>query len=530
MTINLIDKAWIPVRRQSGRVECIIPHQIVETDDPPIDLASPRPDFDGALAQFLIGLLQTCFAPACDEEWAEHLEEPPNPGELSQAFAKVHNAFNVDGNGPRFMQDFDNLEAKPKPIGSLLIEAPGDQTLRHNADHFIKRDYIKGLCPTCTATALFALQINAPSGGAGHRTSLRGGGPLTTLVRIDPEGSGLAETLWRNLWLNVLPREVRLTGDSNKTDAANIFPWLVQTRTSHKGEPAVMPQDTNPLQMYWCMPRRIRLDWEHVDEGACNICGEHTTRRVLQYVTVNYGINYEGPWRHPLSPYVHAKGKAHAMHPQPGGLTYRHWPGLVYRQDQDGNGVEPAQVVEEFQKRPKEQGEQFLIWAFGYDMDNMKARCWYDHSLPLYLISAAIREDFIVRVNRIIEAAQYAAKQTSKRVKEAWFKRPGDTKGDASFVADEFYHRTEDDFYTTVDTLVEALPKQQELTALHRWHRTIRKAGLALFDEWVLSAEIAWSDPRRIATARAALEKDLNRNNKKLKQALQLDAIEEEAA
>jgi hypothetical protein len=35
---------------------------------------------------------------------------------------------------------------------------------------------------------LFSLQLNAPSGGKGYRTGLRGGGPLTTLIELQDIG------------------------------------------------------------------------------------------------------------------------------------------------------------------------------------------------------------------------------------------------------------------------------------------------------------------------------------------------------
>ena len=61
--MNLIKDPWIPVRRESGMEDIIAPWQLTETDDPVIALSAPRPDFNGALMQFLIGLLQISAAP-----------------------------------------------------------------------------------------------------------------------------------------------------------------------------------------------------------------------------------------------------------------------------------------------------------------------------------------------------------------------------------------------------------------------------------------------------------------------------------
>ena len=86
--MNLIQDPWIPIKRNSGKIEKIAPWQITERDDPPVSLAAPRPDFNGALIQFLIGLVQTARPPTNEEEWEELLESPPPPEELQKAFSK----------------------------------------------------------------------------------------------------------------------------------------------------------------------------------------------------------------------------------------------------------------------------------------------------------------------------------------------------------------------------------------------------------------------------------------------------------
>ncbi|WP_239500552.1 type I-E CRISPR-associated protein Cse1/CasA, partial [Streptococcus pneumoniae] len=65
------------------------------------------------------------------------------------------------------------------------------------------------------------LQTYAPSGGAGHRTSLRGGGPLTTLLAPARKGRAVA-TLWDRVWTNVPDADP----DAGAADPARIFPWL----------------------------------------------------------------------------------------------------------------------------------------------------------------------------------------------------------------------------------------------------------------------------------------------------------------
>ena len=472
--MNLIESPWIPVRRESGEA-IITPWQITNSDDPVLALAAPRPDFNGALLQFLIGLLQTACPPEDSNQWADWLEEPPSPERLREKFQSIAQAFELDGDGPRFMQDRHKLKGDPKPIVNLLIDAPGAQTLKQNADHFIKRGGTDALCADCAATALFCLQTNAPSGGAGHRTSLRGGGPLTTLVALDPAGSKLKDDLWRACWLNVMEKNIisSLSGYGQHTEPEDIFPWLAPTRTSEGTTgSATTPLDTHPLQIYWGMPRRIRLDLEQFAEGNCSLCGNPSDKRINRYITQNYGINYEGAWKHPLSPYlINSDGEALPQHAQPGGLNYRHWLGLVSTMATS----EPARVVREYVDGEKLlEGEQLRLHVFGYDMDNMKARCWYETTFPLYTLEPAILETFTARTETLIQTATDAAGMLRKCIKEAWFKRPGDAKGDTAFLVEAFLNHTEADFYASLSRLKAQLDAGENGKGeLQSWHLSL---------------------------------------------------------
>ncbi|MES9993563.1 MAG: type I-E CRISPR-associated protein Cse1/CasA [Candidatus Thiodiazotropha sp.] len=533
---NLILDYWLPVRRASGAKEMITPWQITDRheQDPIVALNTPRADFNGSLMQFLIGLLQTAVPPekAYNEDWLDWLDKAPKPELLKEKFLTLQHAFNLDDDGPRFLQDFDELKGDTKPIDALLIEAPGANALRNNTDHFIKRDGVQGLCPACVASALFTLQTNAPSGGAGHRTSLRGGGPLTTLAMIDPgDQVGLTETLWRNLWLNVLSRYdfEALSDGADKQADFDIFPWLTSTRTSDakQGGKDTYPDDVNPLQMYWAMPRRIRLDWNNLREGECDICGVTSNRLVIQYTTQNYGINYSGPWKHPLSPHSLNKTDNTPLprHPQPGGLTYRHW--LRFVADEELS--EAARVITAFNKRNPDNILQLRLWAFGYDMDNMKARCWYETLYPLYLLDDTIRGLFIQRVQSLVSAAVEISGYVRSAIKEAWFKRPGDAKGDTSFLVEAFFQKTENEFFSLSSRLESELGADSDgVGVLNFWHGILEKAAMALFDYWSTHGDVSVSNPRRIAIARNNLKKRLKA--KRIKKLLQLPDSKEKAA
>jgi len=281
-SLNLLTDKWLPVRLQDGSVIKIKIAEIGRADI--VDIVSPRADFRCAIYQLLLGLLQVVFRPANRKEWLKHWQAPPDAEDLGTVFSPHIAAFEINTpiGTPAFMQDLNLFEGENKAIDAMLIEAPGGKTLKDNQDHFIKRGRVEGLSPWSAVLALFTLQINAPSGGVGHRVSLRGGGPLTTLV-LPPESSR-CNTLWHRLWLNVLTQEEveRLPGNSDMTEPEAIFPWMALTRTSEKKGMETYPEKVHPLQAYWSMPRRMRLHFSS-EKHVCDLTGEQANESVNSF-------------------------------------------------------------------------------------------------------------------------------------------------------------------------------------------------------------------------------------------------------
>ena len=178
MAFQLLNESWIPVRRADG-LEWIPPWRITDRGrrGRVLDVASVRPDFDGAFLEFLIGLVQTVLTPATEDEWFDRWDTPPAPDELREAMEPFRDAFVLDGDGPRFMQNHEALEEcdSPRPIAWLFMDAPSENTEKENRDLFIKRRGFQRLCPGCAAAALFTLQTFASSGGSGtfRRSAVR---------------------------------------------------------------------------------------------------------------------------------------------------------------------------------------------------------------------------------------------------------------------------------------------------------------------------------------------------------------------
>ena len=509
MTKNLLTDHWLRVNQAlKVKNEGILVSEMGNASF--TDLYAPRADFKGALYQFLIGVLQTAFAPEDRKEWLKYWKQPPTETELSAAFFPYVEAFNLDAeNGkPAFMQDLDLPEGSENTISGLLIEAPGENTLKNNQDHFIKRGGVEQISPYWAAIALFTLQINAPSGGQGHRVSLRGGGPLTTLLL--PPDKPEFNTLWHHLWLNVLTKDelFDLQGNSSLEGLATIFPWMGKTRISKDKGSETYPQHGHPLQMYWSMPRRIRLHWGG-DAGICDISGEASDSLVKSYHTQNYGVNYAGTWTHPLTPYVSETGKEpYSIKAQPGGLGYRHWLELAAVNEEGSKRRSATLMVQKY--RDSRQGwikGEFepRLWAFGYDMDNMKARCWYEATMPLFNLDEEYLDDVQELAKRMVNAATDVLKTLKSALKMAWFKRPKDAKGDLSFIDANFWSITEDQFYQLLGQQIDAVKNDDEekmKASSISWKKILEVSAFDLFDQYALSNLNEDGDYGRVVQAR----------------------------
>ncbi|WP_254554569.1 type I-E CRISPR-associated protein Cse1/CasA, partial [Salmonella enterica] len=65
-----------------------------------------------------------------------------------------------------------------------------------------------------------------------------------------------------------------------------------------------------------------------------------------------------------------------SVNPQPGGLIWRDWLGLIQNNQTEAYYESPAQVVKVFNARSLSDVKAG-IRGFGADFDNMTIRCWY---------------------------------------------------------------------------------------------------------------------------------------------------------
>ena len=394
---NLLTDCSIPVVREDGTRDFIRPAQIADVVNPVRSIDWPRPDFCVATLEMLIGLLATACPPEGSDAWLDWWAQPPSVADLDRAFAPIAHAFNLDGPGPLFMQDWDNLDPAPEPIETLLIGSPGQQTVNLNSDLLVHRGRVSSLGRPAAAMALYVLQSWAPSGGQGNRVGLRGGGPLVTLVL-----PGSRATLWQTIWANVPTDGAVLPPTS---DLPLVFPWLAPTVTSEDNQ-EVTPQSAHPLQCWWGVPRRIRLDFS-AGEQPCGLTGVVDTVHVTGWRQRPWGAKYIG-WglKHPLTPYYQQRlGGEYLAHHQHGSIGYRQWLGLVLK-EREGLRLPAASVSKWHNGRDMDAlVHRSRILAAGYDTDNMKAIGFAETEMPLPGAADATEQRRLDDLSRVLVLA-----------------------------------------------------------------------------------------------------------------------------
>lgn len=524
MPINLINDAWIPIRRASGERAKVRPADIAATPGPdaPMELDAARPDYDGALIQILVGMFQ-CFLPPVDEDgWWRWLETPPTPDAVHDVLARWAFAFDLVGERA-FLQDSEDLPEKFRSqINALHLTSPGAQTLNHNKDLFLKRHESFAICPGCSALALAAAQFNATAGGPGFRTSVRGGGPVTTILR--------GRTLWEDVWLNVVPtQELRDFTPVDPERIAATLPWMGSCRESSKGGVDTPKEEVNVHQVYWSSSKRLQLDeFDHHDPPQpCDVCGDPSSRLVSTYRELRYGTNYVGPWMHPLTPYtLSEKNDPNSLKGTSDGFSYNHWRGIVATHDTANR--RPGEVVQYFRKNRESEfvdeftGVPIRVWAFGYDADNAKIRSWQEGVFPVVAVADEARETFDAVVRQLVEAAEQTASGLRTAIKQALYGRVEITstgkrkwsydstaKVDAALFVQaqgQFWRDTETAFYRTLSQLPQNLNEREVVDDLKRtWLSRLQRAALAIYDATVAYGNFRNADPKTASMARRSL-------------------------
>lgn len=451
--LNVAMDPWLPAILKDGSKKDIAPWQIGSA----VKLDAPRAPWNGALTEFLISLFQTMLLPEDAAEWRRFWEDPPSEEYLKRELSKAQLLFTLRGRLP-FLQDGSIEHEKfERPIGKLLLDGISDNQEKKNSALFTRK--VDALCGPCATAALWDLQAHSPQGGAGYYTSLRGGGPVTTLV--------LADDLWHTVWVNVV--EQAALGIQGRPDPGTFFPWV------NVHDRKVESTKEHPLHVFWNMPRRLLMG-QH-DTGVCGVCGIEALVYKTFYKCPG-GLQYaETDWRHPLSPYVRLKSGGYAVRGTEGNLAgYRNWLGLLV-DTPAGEGV-PALVVRRWLERDVK-GTSLRLWGYGYRCDMASVLEWCEGQMPI-IQSNGHRKEIDRFVITLVTLAQRGEECLSDSLRGA-AKSAGRSDLPTSDPALEFWRKTETLFHETLQQGITDPSKENLEKTVEAWSDLIRKVALHIY-------------------------------------------------
>jgi len=488
VSFNVLADPFFPVVTQRGARRWLSFAELADDgDDPPVDFDWPRADFNIAAYELAVGVTTLALRPTREVDWLGLWRDAPDPDALRGRLAPFVHAFELFGDGPSFLQELGGLAGDPTPIEALLIDTPGANGQKKNADLLTHRGRYPALGLRSAAMALYALQQFAPAGGAGNRTSMRGGGPMTTLI-VPGAPPGERSALWRVLIANLVVNE---DNDFGFDDLPKVLPWLAPTLTSDEaGGGRVVHErdaDTHPLQWFFGMPRRIVL--QVGGHGACSMSGIEGPL-VQGFVQKPWGVNY-GEWGHPLTPYRRQKeaDPPYSVKPRSARFGYRDWVSVVVA-TKEGIIAEPAKAVSAARRDGRRQQlrgateADASLRAAGWAMNNMEAVAYLLAEQPLHLAESNTAQDDLDKAAiAFARAADEVASLLVAALRRALFGEGAKSETDRTFFYEAragFYEATEDPFHHTLDAMLTDGARTGE-AARRAWLATLSRAAEATF-------------------------------------------------
>ncbi|WP_082701629.1 type I-E CRISPR-associated protein Cse1/CasA [Novosphingobium sp. FSW06-99] len=454
---NLLHEYWIPVITRTGR-RLIRPFDIV---DPAVLWPDwPRADLNVACLELLIGMVAMADPPRDPEDW--DARRRPDAARWAERLGAFADAFALDGPGPRFMQDLEPFEVGVKQPGSvdmLFIDSAGANATPNNTDLMVHRGRYADLSMGEAAMALFTLQAYAPEGGRGYLTSLRAGGPLSTLVVPGGEPN-LFDVIWANV-------------PDGRPGNPDDLPWMKQTRASKVYPPAM--ETFSAVEVFFGMPRRIRLIFSE--------------DRVVGVEQRQYGNKYEG-WVHPLSPYYRNKAgeMAFCQRAATWNAGYRNWLGVVCQAD-DAYLRDRALALRQYDNRA-DFDEKYSVLVSGWATNSAKILDFVWSREPTFVLSdtksailrgviraAEVAQNEMISLMAILSGARRKAELKSKGLPQDY--KPSDWKWGGSCesnMADAFYVNTEAAFLEHMVLI------RQGISVGETWLAVLRDMVLNLFN------------------------------------------------
>lgn len=287
--MNLLLDPWIPVRT-GQHFQHITYKELLCTDQPDLSVSLPRDDLEMACLQLLASLTQVIFIPLNDTELKQRRNRPLSEAEFDQGVKHFLDWFDLDHPQWPFMQT-KGTKGEWTSIQKLMIGMP-ERTSKSNTAHafFNSPHEIGKVCGGIAAIALYNQASNSPSFGGGFKGSLRGAGPVSTLVH----DTCLRQCIWRNV---LTEKRVRALLPWHQTTKDDDRPVWVRPMNSGK----ISVESIGLLRGLFWQPAQVELT-KRMSSEYCDLSGLHTSQLYDGFTKSRMNYEIVGQWPHPYSP------------------------------------------------------------------------------------------------------------------------------------------------------------------------------------------------------------------------------------
>ncbi|MBN1757921.1 MAG: type I-E CRISPR-associated protein Cse1/CasA [Chitinispirillaceae bacterium] len=292
--MNLLTDPWVPVRKGTEFLQ-VRYKDLLCTDQPELNIALPRDDLELACVQLLAALTQVIFIPENQKQLRERVRTPVTESEFDAGIKKFNEKdkewFDLEHPKWPFMQT-RGVQGEWTSIQKLLTGMPEGTSKSGSAHAFFNTtSEIRYLGAGITAIALFNQASNSPSFGGGFKGSLRGAGPISTMV--------VGKSLRKTVWYNVLSHDSvkKLLPWYGSADEAEMPTWVAPIPKNAK----IFPDSIGLCRGLFWQPSDVEMkasdtftycDFIASPEQPC-YTGFRKERRNFELTS---------PWTHPYSP------------------------------------------------------------------------------------------------------------------------------------------------------------------------------------------------------------------------------------
>lgn len=245
MNFNLLEEKWIPVLYRDGKWDRVGIRKALEDAGRIRQIVATNPMDRVALLRFLLAVLMWCKEDAKSSLAALDEKNADIPENWLAKLKENKAKFNLLGDGKRFYQEELLKGEESRPIGDLLVEFPGADSVNHM--RHVVHDGSYGFCPACCAMGILRLSVWAPANRF-YPASVNPGSAAYAFI----EGKNLFQTLCANL-----------PETNPQSDQA---PWLGNEQ----------PNSPDAVARLAWRPRKL---WLNVADngGLCAYCGQTGT-------------------------------------------------------------------------------------------------------------------------------------------------------------------------------------------------------------------------------------------------------------